>query len=139
MTVNGTGSQTRTSKYVVPQGLVLGPELFSDYASPLSSLIQSFDVLFHGHADDTQLYITFAPGPEEAIALDKIMQRCIAAVKAWMAQNHLKLNDDKTEHMVIGSPSNLKKVVTEHIVVGGHRIPKSAVSQKRKSWPSCGK
>ena len=124
VTVNGTGSETRTLKYGVPQGSVLGPELFKDYASPLSSVIQSFDVLFHGYADDTQLYISFAPGPEEATALDKI-QRCIAAVKAWMAQNYLKLNDDKTEFIVIGSPSNLKKVVTEHILVGGHKIPKS--------------
>ena len=120
----GIGSETRTLKYGVPQGSVLGPELFKDYASPLASLIQSFDVLFHGYADDTQMYITFAPGPDEAIALDK-MQRCIAAVKAWMAQNYLKLNDDKTEFMVIGSPSNLKKVATEHIIVGGHKILKS--------------
>ena len=44
VTVNGTGSETRTLKYGVPQGSVLGPELFKDYASPLSSVIQSFDV-----------------------------------------------------------------------------------------------
>ena len=108
VTVNGTWLETRTLKYGVPQGSVLSPELFKDYASPLSSLIHSFDILFHCYADDTQLYITFAPGPEEAIALDK-MQQCIAAVKAWMAQNYLKLNDDKTEFMVIGSPSNLRR------------------------------
>ena len=41
---------------------------------------------------------------------------------ARMAQNYLKLNVDKIEFMVIGSPSNLKKVVTELIVVGRHKI-----------------
>ena len=123
-TVRGIGSETRTLKYGVPQGSVVGPELFKDYASPLASLIQSFDVLFYGYADNSQMYISFAPGPDEASALDK-MERCIAVVKTWIAQNYLKLNDDKIEFMVIGSPSNLKKVVTEHIVDGGHKIPKS--------------
>ena len=42
-----------------------------------------------------------------------------------MAQNWLKLNDDKTEFIIIGSPCNLKKVVTEYIVVGDHKIFKS--------------
>ena len=91
----------------MPQGSVLGSELFKDYASPLASLVQSFGVRFHGYADDTQMYITFVPGRDEDIALDKI-QQCIAAVKAWMAKNYLKLNDDKTEFIVIGSPCNLK-------------------------------
>ena len=39
---------------------------------------------------------------------------------------YLKLNDDKTEFIVIGSPTNLRKVVAQHIVVGEHRIPMSA-------------
>ena len=42
-----------------------------------------------------------------------------------MAQNWLKLNDDKTEFIIIGSPCNLKKAVTEYIVVGDHKIFKS--------------
>ena len=42
-----------------------------------------------------------------------------------MAQNWLKLNDDKTDFIIIGSPYNLKKVVTEYIVVGDHKIFKS--------------
>ena len=42
-----------------------------------------------------------------------------------MAQNWLKQNDDKTEFIIIGSPYNLKKVVTKYIVVGNHKIFKS--------------
>ena len=104
----------------MPQGSVLGPELFKDYAS----LIQFFDVLFHGYVDDTQMCISFTPGTDEAIALDK-MQRCITAVQEWMAQNYLEISDDKTEFMVIRCLSNLKQVVKEHVVLGGHKIPKS--------------
>ena len=43
-----------------------------------------------------------------------------------MARNYLKLIDDKTEFIAIGSPTNLRKVVVEHIVVSEHKIPMSA-------------
>ena len=124
VTIKGIGSEKRTLEYGVPQGSVLGPEPFKDYVAPLSSLIQSFGVNFYGYADDTQIYVPFVPGQSEDSARDKI-QECIAAVKSWMAQNWLKLNDDKTEFIIIGSPCNLKKVVTEYIVVGDHKIFKS--------------
>ena len=124
VTIKGIGSEKRTLVYGVPHGSVLGPELFKDYVAPLSSLIQSFRVNFHGYADDTQIYVPFVPGQSEDSARDKI-QECIAAVKSWMAQNWLKLNDDTTEFIIIGSPCNLKKVVTEYIVVGDHKIFKS--------------
>ena len=42
-----------------------------------------------------------------------------------MALNWLKLNDDKTEFMVLGSKSNLAKVSTQSITVGDHQITKS--------------
>ena len=58
VTIKGIGSEKRTLEYGVPQGSVLGPELFKDYVAPLSSLIQSFGVNFHGYADDTQIYVT---------------------------------------------------------------------------------
>jgi len=122
--VRGVESEDKVLQYGVPQGSVLGPELFKDYIAPLANLIRSHRIDFHGYADDTQLYATFVPGEDERQVLDR-MQRCIAAVKDWMALNWLKLNDDKTEFMVLGSPCNLAKTSTEHIVVGDHKIAKS--------------
>ena len=122
--IRGVQSNERTLKYGVPQGSVLGPELFKDYITPLADLITSHSVHFHGYADDTQLYTFFKPGEDELSALNK-MQKCIAEIKSWMSQNWLKLNDDKTEFIILGSPSNLMKVSTEHIVVGKHKITKS--------------
>ena len=54
------------------------------------------------------------------------MQHCIVAIRVWMAQNSLKIIDDKTEFIVIGSPANLSKVTTEHVIVGNHKIPASS-------------
>ena len=45
----------------VPQGSVLGPDLFSDYSSPVASIIQSSEICVHCYADDTQLYHGFEP------------------------------------------------------------------------------
>ncbi len=41
-----------------------------------------------------------------------------------MASNWLKLNDDKTEFIILGSPANLGKVASQSIKVGGHSINK---------------
>ena len=42
-----------------------------------------------------------------------------------MTLNCLKLNDDKTEFMVLGSKCNVAKVSSEDITVGQHRITRS--------------
>ena len=123
ISIRGTQSIDKLLKYGVPQGSVLGPELFKDYITPLGSVIESHGISFHGYADDTQLYISFKPGLNEEVALNKL-QHCIAEVRRWMASNWLKLNDDKTEFIILGTPSNLAKVATEAITVGDHRITK---------------
>ena len=83
---NGADSRNRLLEYGIPQGSVLGPELFKDYVASLADLIHSYDVEFHGYADDTQLYVSFKPGEYEDKAL-KQMQDCITAVKTWMGKN----------------------------------------------------
>ena len=57
-------------------------------------------ILFHGYADDTQLYIRFRPGDAASLA-DAIrrLEKCIQNVDG----NKLKLNNGKTDFMVIVS------------------------------------
>ena len=111
----------------VPQGSVLGPKFFLDYESPLGEIIRSHGVEAHFYADDTQLYLSFKPDKQEIAqgeALTKL-QNCISDVRAWMAANFLKLNDDKTELLVLGTPQQLEKVSIESVTVGNCQIEPS--------------
>ena len=55
----------------------------------------------HLHADDSQLYVSFASG-DSAAALNGL-QSCLASVQKWMSTNKLKLYPDKTEFLLIGN------------------------------------
>ena len=52
-------------------------------------------------ADDTQLHDSYRPDQIDTSVQG--MQDCISDVKTWMTSNKLKLNDDKTECLLIVS------------------------------------
>ena len=85
----------------VPQGSVLDPILFTMYIKPLSAIIDSHSIIHHSFADDLQLQMS-AP-PDKISELLHSMQSCISDVKAWATANMLKLNDNKTEFMLVTS------------------------------------
>ena len=106
VTINGVKSARHKLKYGVPQGSVLGPILFTAYMLPLGDIIRNYNMQFHFYADDSQLYLTFTPGDNDSsVNCKKTMENCINHVKTWMANNLLKLNDEKTEMLLVGSPS----------------------------------
>ena len=88
-----------TLKYGVPQEPVLGPILFT---TPLGNIIRSHSLDFDLYADDTQLNISFKPGDSVSrqTAISQV-EACIKDIKTWMTNNLLKLNDDKTERIII--------------------------------------
>jgi len=120
--VSGKYSDAAHLCYGVPQGSVLGPALFSDYSSPVAALIRSFNITAHCYADDTQLYVPFIPGVDEDDVRSRL-EDCIDALRVWMNRNRLKLNDKKTEFIIFGTSSGLKKVATTTIRVGQEAIP----------------
>ena len=123
VTVSGTKSAEQEIECNVPQGSVLGPGLFSDYNSPVGDIFRKHGVEYHLYADDTQVYLSFAPG-SEADAL-KRLENCLQDIRVWMAHNYLKLNDSKTDFMIIGSAHNLKHINTSHITIGEEQVAPS--------------
>ena len=100
--VNAKTSSWHSLPFGAPQGSVLGPILFTMYISPLGDLVRQHNVSYHMYADDTQLYLSFRSNDHESIEVGKSsIEQCVLAIKKWMASNFLKLNDDKTELLVI--------------------------------------
>ena len=96
-----------------------------------ASSLTSSKVIFLGHtyADDTQLYLSFKPDTtsSQSNAVDA-MERCISAIRCWMIKEKLKVNDSKTEFILIGARQQLAKVDIKGLVVGDATVsPVTAV------------
>ena len=107
----------------VPHGSALGPILFTLYTSPLGDICGEHDVLFQSYADDQQIYLSFSPdqsrGKEKCL---ESLERCISDIHLWIRTNLLKLNDEKTELIVLGTRQQLSKVGDVTIMIGTDTI-----------------
>ena len=96
--------------------------LFTMYIKPLSEIIDSHSIIRHSFADDLQSQM---PAPPDRISklLHSIQSR-ISDVKAWATANMPKLNDDKTEFMLVTSKrtKHLHNLPTS-VTIGNAQVP----------------
>lgn len=117
--IKGSFSKKSPTICGVPQGSVLGPLLFTLYASrQINDIAHSFGCSVMIYADDTQIYSEILSAEFD---LERI-QHCLQAIKTWSTNNCLKLNNDKTIILQISSKSKQKLDIPE-IQIGNVTIP----------------
>jgi hypothetical protein len=79
-------------------------------------IAQKHGISIHQYADDTQLYVAFDMDMQETAIAQ--MEACIHDIRIWMKQNKLKLNDDKTELIIIAPARQAHKVTIHSLRIG---------------------
>jgi len=112
----------------VPQGSVMGPFKFCVYTLPIGAIIRSHGLSYHIYADDTQVYLALDINDPQH-ALDRL-NACLADIRSWMIQNKLKINDSKTEFIILASPNAHSKLQSDLKLHIGKSCIKPALSAK---------
>ena len=118
----------------IPESKISNPKKSFDHPrhlkSPVPPLGQKPHLpVAHAYADDSQLYVSFKPNNEvnESIAI-VLMELFIRGIRTRVWMDKLKLNDDKTELMIIGSRQQLEKVSVAELSVGNTSVASASTT-----------
>ena len=136
--VKNISSSFLSLMFGVPQGSILGPILFILYVKQLEMIAARYGISIKLYADDSQLYISFHPMKpcQFSDVIDRI-NTCLAEIKAWMVGNFMKLNEGKTELLLLGKTLVLQNCNLEvKLQFGSTTI--TPTECKGENWKSLG-
>ena len=102
----------------MPQGSVLCSLFFLVYLLPLRKVINQYALNRHGLSWDSTLQTVKCKKHYNAHPSSYIMEECKASVRTWMTVNKLKLNDSKTDIMMVASSHNQCRLTNTHLKTG---------------------
>ena len=108
VTINKSFSDGLCLLFGVPQGSILGPTLFILYISEIENIPKCYGFRIHIYADDTQLCISF----EKCDVLTTVsdIEHCLRKIKIWISNCFLKLNEEKTNFLLIAANNDLHAI-----------------------------
>ena len=126
--INGDMSSTDELEIGLPQGSGAGPFGYKAYTKPIGHLIKTLllDLAYHMFTDDNQLYNALSPNSiTSQLNAKSDLEGCISVLSKWLFENRLKLNESKTELVMIGKKAHIQKMSYDSIDIGGSEIPAS--------------
>jgi len=90
----------------VPQGSVIGPKSFNQYAEDFEGVFEKYQLHHHLFADDMQGLSSSSPSSVPVIT--STLSSCFTDVSTWCAAKRLQLS--KTEVMWFGTAAGLRKL-----------------------------
>ena len=127
--------ERKSLNFSVPQGSCVGPVLYLSYAASISDVVSEVSeeadprpLSLNVFADDHAMKKSFIPtleGDEELCIAN--IQACLYRVKKSMDSMRLKMDEGKTEFIIIGSGHQIAKCSTTHLDVNNIEVHRSNV------------
>ena len=108
--INNTFSKNFDLTTGVPQGTCMGPVAFLIYISAISDIAEKHNLDIQSYADDTQIYISSSPNSKDLKSKINMLEKCIKEIRTFFLTHQLKLNDSKTELLIIRTNQQLSKI-----------------------------
>ena len=107
--INYAFSESKSVKYGVPQGSVLGPLLFNIYICDLFVTIKDWKVA--NYADDTTPYVMCDDMESVIISLES----CSKLIFTWFENNYMKANSDKS-HLLLSTDNVIQANINNDLI-----------------------